>query len=199
MRLALLVFAIALLIGVLVGGRPTRLADVRFRWPLLGLAGIALQLVPGSGTLGTVLLLASFALLGAVCIANIRLPGFPLILAGLSLNLLVIGVNGGMPVTAHALIASGQRDTLTDLVRHGGSKHHLATDSDRLIVLSDSIPIGPPVRQAVSVGDILAYTGAGWFIVSGMRRRRRVGSLRQQQEPQQSRQPPDEEAAEASP
>ncbi len=205
MRLALFVFAAALLIGIIVGGRPSRLADVRFRWPLLGLAGIALQLVPASGTVGTVLLVASFVLLGVVCIANIRLPGFVLILIGLSLNFLVIAVNGGMPVTAHALVASGQRDTLTDLVRHGGSKHHLATSSDHLVFLADSIPIGPPIRQAVSVGDILAYTGAGWFIVSGMRRKRGVGSPKGphdgspspwEQEPQE---PPDEEVAEASP
>jgi hypothetical protein len=176
MRLALLALGGAVLVGLLTGGRPSRLAEVRFRWPILGLAGVALQLIPASGTLGVFLLLGSFVLLGLTVAMNVRLPGFPLILAGLALNFLVIAVNGGMPVTANALVASGQQGTLEDLVEHGGAKHHLATGADDLVVLADAIPLGAPVRQAVSVGDILAYSGAAWFIVRGMRRRGGVGS-----------------------
>ena len=200
MRLALFVFAAALLIGLAAGGRPARLAEVRFRWPLLGLAGIALQLVPVSGSTGRILLIASFVLLFVVCIANVRQPGFALILAGLSLNFVVIAVNAGMPVTAHALTASGQQGTRTDLLHNGGSKHHLATSSDRLVFLGDAIPIGPPIRQAVSVGDLLAYAGAGWFIVSGMRRKRGVGSPEGPESvSHRPEEPPDEGVAEASP
>ena len=44
---------------------------------------------------------------------------------------------------------------------------------DLLVV---DLPLGEPVRQAVSVGDILAYSGAAWFIVRGMHRRGGVGS-----------------------
>jgi Family of unknown function (DUF5317) len=176
MRLVLLALSIALLIGLATGGRPGRLAEIRLRWPVLGLIGIGLQLIPATGAVGMALLLSSFAFLGAVTTANLRLPGFPLIMVGLALNLLVISVNGGMPVTADALIRSGQRATMTDLMHHGGSKHHLATDSDRLVELADAIPIGPPIRQAVSVGDILAYAGVAWFVIRGMHRRRAVRS-----------------------
>jgi hypothetical protein len=176
MRLALLALSIALLIGLVTGGRPSHLADVRFRWPVLGLIGIALQLIPANGTLGTALLLSSFAFLGVVTAANLRLPGFPLIMAGLTLNLLVIAVNGGMPVTADALLRSGQRATMTELMQHGGPKHHLASDADELLPLADAIPVGPPIRQAVSVGDLLAYAGVGWFVVRRMHGRRGVRS-----------------------
>jgi len=175
MRLALLALGGAILVGLLTGGRPRHLAEVRFRWPLVGLAGVALQLIPAAGTLGMFLLLGSFVLLGLAVAVNVRLPGFPVIMAGLALNCLVIAVNGGMPVTAHALAASGQQATLRDL-ENGGAKHHLATGADDLVVLADSIPLGPPVSQAVSVGDILAYSGAAWFIVRGMHRRGGVGS-----------------------
>jgi hypothetical protein len=175
-RLALFALGGAILVGLLTGGRSGRLAEVRFRWPLAGIGGVVLQLIPASGTLGVALLLSSFVLLGLAAAANIRLPGFPLILAGLALNFLVIAVNGGMPVTSNALVASGQQATLKDLLQNGGAKHHLATSADHLVVLADAIPLGAPVRQAVSVGDILAYSGAAWFIVRGMHRRGGVGS-----------------------
>lgn len=176
MRLALFALGGAILVGLLTGGRPSRLAEVRFRWPLAGIGGVVLQLIPASGTLGVAFLLSSFVLLGLAAAANVRLPGFPLILAGLALNFLVIAVNGGMPVTADALAASGQQATLKDLVEHGGSKHHLATGADDLVVLADAIPLGAPIRQAVSVGDILAYSGAAWFLVRRMHRPGGVGS-----------------------
>jgi hypothetical protein len=175
-RLALFALGGAVLVALLTGGRPSRIAEVRFRCPLAGIGGVVLQLIPAGGTLGVALLISSFVLLGLAAAANVRLPGFPLILAGLALNFLVIAVNGGMPVTANALAASGQQATMKDLVENGGSKHHLATDADDLVVLADSIPLGAPVHQAVSVGDLMAYAGAAWFIVRGMHRRGGVPS-----------------------
>jgi hypothetical protein len=100
---------------------------------------------------------------------NIRLAGFPLIAIGICCNFLVIAVNHGMPVTRQALVASGQAYTLQMLVHDGGAKHHLADDSDRLLVLGDVIAIGP-LQQAVSVGDLFTYGGVVWLIVAGMRR-----------------------------
>ena len=181
MRLALFALGGAVLVALLTGGRPSRIGEVRFRWPLAGIGGVVLQLIPAAGMLGVALLISSFVLLGLAASANVRLPGFPLILAGLALNFLVIAVNGGMPVTAHSLAASGQQATMKDLVENGGSKHHLATDADDLVVLADSIPLGAPVHQAVSVGDLMAYAGAAWFIVRGMHRR---GGVRSPGDPQ---------------
>jgi hypothetical protein len=190
MRLVLFAIPAAVLIGYLVGGRLAHLAGARFRWPVAGLAGIGLQLAPVEGTGGRLLLIASFLLLVVAAAVNLRLPGFALILTGLCLNFTVIAVDGGMPVTQHALVASGQQETLTALKEEGGSKHHLASSSDELLALADSIPIPPPVGRAVSVGDLLAYTGAVWFVIAGMRRRDEVPSTEQ---------PPPDHVAEASP
>ena len=176
MRLVLFTLPTAVLLGYLTGGRLGRLETVSFRWPFVGLAGIALQFAPFAGTTGYVLLLASFAMLFVAAGANRRLPGFVLLLAGLWLNFLVIAVNHGMPVTMHALQASGQQSTLRELRANPGSKHHLATSDDILLPLADQLPIGSPVHQAVSVGDLLVHAGAIWFVVRGMRGAAAVGS-----------------------
>ncbi|GIV00991.1 MAG: hypothetical protein KatS3mg014_2606 [Actinomycetota bacterium] len=157
--------------GLASGGRPSRLGDVRFRWPALGLLGVALQFPPVGGTAGVALLLASFACLAIVVGVNLRRPGFPLVLLGLLLNLLVIGINRGMPVSEAAIRASGQLETLEELRGSASPKHHLMGPGDRLTFLGDVIPIPPPIRQAVSVGDLLALLGIGWFVVVAMRPR----------------------------
>jgi len=171
MRLVAFAFPLAIGLGYVVGGRLHHLGELRFRHAWAGLAGVGLQFVPAEGTAGFLTLLASFGLLVVAAVANRRLPGFPLVIAGLCLNLIVIGVNEGMPVTRDAIVASDQADTLDDIRDAGGAKHHLATDDDDLIFLADTIGIPSPVRQAISVGDIAAYAGAMWFVVAGMRRR----------------------------
>ena len=170
MRLVLLTLPIGVLVGLVLGGRVGRLASLPVRAPLLALLGIALQFVPARGTTGAILLVASFVFLCAFAIRNVRLPGFPLILLGLVLNLTVIAVNNGMPVTRHALVLSGQESTLHDLRADGGSKHHLATSGDELLPLADVLPLPPPVSQAISVGDIATHAGIVWLIVWGMLR-----------------------------
>jgi len=93
-----------------------------------------------------------------------------MILAGVLMNFLVIAVNHGMPVTPHALDASGQHDTLSELIRSGGEKHHLAGPNDRLLFLADVTPIRPPLAQAVSAGDLVAYAGVAFVVIAAMRR-----------------------------
>jgi hypothetical protein len=170
MRLVIVTIPVAIVVGYLAGGRLGNLANVRFRWPMSGLAGIALQFAPVAGTGGTLLLVASFLFLFVAAGVNRRLPGFAVILVGLWLNFVVITVNEGMPVTEHALVASGQVNTLADLRSGADTKHHLASDRDQMVFLGDAIPIPPPIHQAVSIGDLLAYSGAMWFVVRGMRR-----------------------------
>jgi hypothetical protein len=169
MRLIVFTLPLAIGIGYVLGGRLSSLGRVSFRWPLAGALGVALQLAPVGGSGGYLLLVSSFLLLLVAAAANWRLPGFLLVLAGLWLNFVVITVNEGMPVTREAIVASGQADTLDEIVYQGGSKHHLAGPDDQLLFLADRIAIPAPVRQAVSVGDLLAYGGAIWFIVAGMR------------------------------
>jgi hypothetical protein len=171
MRLVLFTFPIAIGLGYLLGGRLENLGGVRFRYAWAGLLGVILQFLPIEGTPGYVALVASFVLLLFVSASNWKLAGFLLVLAGLWMNFLVIVVNEGMPVAREAIVASGQADTLDDIADAGGNKHHLATDEDDLLFLGDVIAIPAPVKQAVSIGDIVAYAGAMWFVIAAMRGR----------------------------
>ena len=172
MRLILLTVAVALTIGLPAGGSLREFPTVKTRWWWLALVGVAMQFVIVGGGLETTLLLGSFLVLVVFVAANLRAPGFPLVLVGLLLNAAVITANQGMPVTRHALEASGQAGTLAELVTNGdGQKHLLADDDTPLLALGDVIALGAPIRQAISIGDILVHLGIGWFIVMAMRRR----------------------------
>jgi Family of unknown function (DUF5317) len=168
-KLILVVLGLAVLGGGLLGGRLSVLSRIHLRWPAAAIAGLALQLAPVPGrVLPVMLLVLSFALLGAFSCANLRIFGFPLVLAGTLLNLTVIAIDGGMPVARQALVASGQADALHALIAHGGAKHHLAGPGDRLVALGDVIALPPPVSQAVSVGDGLTYAGVVCVVIAGM-------------------------------
>ena len=171
MRLVLFTFPLAIALGYALGGRLSSLGEVRFRYGWAGLLGVFLQFLPVSGTPGYLVLVASFLLLVFVASVNWKLPGFLLVLVGLWMNFLVIVVNEGMPVTREAIVDSGQVETLRALRDDGGTKHHLATPDDDLVFLGDRIAVPAPVRQAISVGDVVAYAGAMWFVVAGMRGR----------------------------
>jgi hypothetical protein len=187
MTIILTTLAVSVLVGYLLGGRLGGLARLRLRWAPLAAVGLALQLVPGSaGSISLVLLYVSFALLAAFAIANARggVPGAWLILVGLWLNFTVIAVNQGMPVSREALARSDQLETLADLEAGGGAKHHLTRPSDRLLFLADVIALGPPVRQALSPGDVVVYAGVAWMVVVGMQRGRATGGRRSARVPE---------------
>ena len=174
MRLMLLVITLAVITGKLAGGRLDRLPHAGVRWALLALVGLALQLAPLPAPTALTLLYLSFALLLVFAAANLRRPGFLLILLGMVLNLAVIGANAGMPVSRSAIVASGQQDTLGELAEDGdGVKHHLADPSTRLLPLGDVLAVPPPVKQVISVGDIAVDAGVFWFVAGAMGPRRR--------------------------
>lgn len=170
----LLSFALILVVGYLMGGRLANLTTLRIRWTPLAVAGFALQLINPPGDWPLVMLMASFVLLWIFAIGNLGTPGFGVIAIGVALNFLVIVANDGMPVSAGALEASGQSDTMTDLTNLADTyvKHHLADGDDVVLFLGDVIAVPPPVAQAISVGDLFTYGGVGIVVVSGMRRRR---------------------------
>ncbi len=183
----MILIPIALVVGVLVGlatgGRLRALTEIRFRWWPLAFVGLALQRLPIPSMAGELdewigagLLVASYLVLLAFVAVNIRLPGFPLLALGFAMNAVVVTVNGGMPVGDSALreaFGSQYQDARQDLVAHGGTKHHLAREDDVLVPLADVIPVGPPVRQVVSVGDIVWLVGTAWAVAGVMRATRR--------------------------
>jgi len=170
MKLMAICMSVILLVGYLTGGRLRNLANLEIQWPWLALIGLALQFVTGPGTsVPLVCLYLSFALLIVFTIKNIRVFGFAVILTGVLCNLLVIGANGGMPVSKAALRGSDQGRFLGDLENNPYPKHHLATDDDLLRFLGDVIPLPEPIAQAISIGDILTYGGVGLVVVGAMR------------------------------
>src|SRR2546430_14940184 len=102
MRFLIGVLLLAVILGYAFRGRLRRIEGLKLRWWGLAPLGLALQLVPVTNhTAAVSLLIASYPILIAFCLANIRLAGFALIVIGLTLNLIVIAANPGMPVTKH--------------------------------------------------------------------------------------------------
>ena len=136
---------------------------------MLALAGLILQGVSLASDIGrsagSALLVGSYALLLLFAWANRRLPALWLVMAGLVLNILVIGVNSGMPVSASALETAGAR---TEGLGVGTAKHHLMGPDDNLTPLGDVIGIPPPIGAVISIGDVLLYAGVAILVVAVM-------------------------------
>lgn len=180
MLLIVLVVVVGIAVGLALGGTFRNLSELRIRfWPL-AILGLVLQLVPIRSHdlhwLAVALLIASYVVLLVVVVANLRVAGFPLIAVAFALNLLVVSVNGGMPVSASAVRegwgARGAPGLIEALERSGGEKHHLQRANDILVPLSDVIGIGPPISQVVSPGDILFLIGVGWVLAAATLGRR---------------------------
>ena len=153
------VFAIVvgLVFGLVTGGRIANLGLLRFRWPWLILAAVAIRaavlLTPLNRVAGAQYLyvLALVAIMVWTILHIKRLPGIWLVTAGAGLNLLVILVNGArMPVTPE-LAAS--------LARHGTMGQYIAMGSQtHLNPLADWISLYP-VPEVYSPGDVLVALG----------------------------------------
>jgi hypothetical protein len=177
------ILGIGLLLGWGLSGSIRHLGNLEVRlWWVIPL-GLALQLIPipqaadGPGRyLPFVTLLLSFLLVGAAVLSNWRLRGFPAVLLGVLLNLIPITVNQGMPVSARAVVQSG--GSVADVPRELGAKHHLERPEDAVTFLADVIAIRRPFRAVVSVGDLVMWLGAGWFLTFAM-----LGSPRRESRP----------------
>ena len=175
--LAIMLAAVA--IGYAFGGRLRNFDGLAIHWWPLAFAGLALQALPlpalwniSPRLVGGAALLLSYVLLLVFVTVNRWIPGAALMAIGLLMNLLVVGLNGGMPVSATAIERAG--GTVAVLEGSGSVKHHLATDEDLLAFLGDVIPVPPPVRVVLSVGDLLLYAGMVWFVIQVMRGRSRA-------------------------
>lgn len=161
-----------IVIGLVRGGSFERLAEASFRlWPLL-ILGIVVQGAAAFTADGAVpLILASYVLLLVFTAVNLHHAGMGVVFVGIALNVAVIGINGGMPVRADAIVAAGivERDQTPSL--DFGSKRHLETEDDRLTVLGDIIPV-PVAEEVLSFGDLAMSVGVAAVLVNLLRRRR---------------------------
>jgi hypothetical protein len=161
----------ALAAGLLAGGSLRSFERVYVRWWGVAALGLLIQLAPtpnfdtSSRLVAGLAVASSYGLLMAFIAVNPRVPAAILMFVGLAMNLVVVGANGGMPVTADAIRASGGHS-----FEVADGRHHLAGDADVLVVLGDTIPI-PGFGLVLSPGDVLLYAGLAWFVVAVMRGR----------------------------
>lgn len=170
MVIAVILLVAGLVAGLARGGRIENLGRAQLRYPGLVFAGLGVQvggeiaasyLDPplGQGA-GLAILAASYGLLVAFVITNRTLPGALFIAAGMALNLLVIGLNGAMPVSPDAARAAG-----LDPAGAPASmiKHEIMRPDTLLKFLGDVIPL-PLIGRIVSAGDVLLGIGVFLFV-----------------------------------
>ncbi|HWE57793.1 MAG TPA: DUF5317 family protein [Acidimicrobiales bacterium] len=157
MLLALVAVVAGVLAGLATGRRPPTTPQ---RWRLPGLIAVGVALEFGGqhlvdGPPGRLLMDVGYATLVVFAALNARRTGLVLIAAGLAANLLVVVVDGGMPVRDQPPTA-----------RLAG-QHHGLSSRDHLTFLADTIDVRP-VHVTFSPGDIVAALGAAVAVFAGM-------------------------------
>jgi hypothetical protein len=166
--------ALALLAIVpLTGGSLSRVVAVPFRGVGWLLSALLLQVLvisvlttlPHTVAVGGHM--ASYAMLAWVLWLNRRLPGVPVIALGAAANGITIAVNGGtLPASRAALRAAG-------IHLHAGFDNSGLVAHPHLAWLGDVMvtPSWLPLRNMLSVGDLLLLVGAALLVFVSARRR----------------------------
>ena len=151
---------LGLLVGLVAGGRPRNMGHRPLRALMVLLAAVVLQTLPQfvdvSGSTGLACVLGSYGLLLVFALVNVRFVGMPVVLLGLLLNIAVIGVNGGMPVRADAILTVDRAQKLSAI--DFGAKRHLEDPTDRITILGDVLPV-TPLGEVLSFGDVILAAG----------------------------------------
>ena len=184
MLLFLPTLAAGLLLGLVTGGRPSRLADLRLRAPWALWGALAAQVALGAGPLdrvprpvGVAVVLLSYAAVGAFLLANAvhSTPGLRVALLavtlGWALNLVPIVANGGMPVSEAAMARSGFPAGVD--ISEGRLGKHLPDEGAAFAGLGDVIAV-PALGAVLSAGDLVLGAGLAAAVALGMRPGRRV-------------------------
>ncbi len=170
--------AAGLIIGLLRGGRVSRLAKLRLRGTWLILLTLVIQalIFPWGEREALIrvgvqyLHIISYLPLLAFVYLNRRYWEIVLMGAGIVLNLMVILANGGyMPASPFALEQAGDRWLARYLEAHGVSGNVIVMGPDtRLNFLGDILFLPPtfPFASAFSLGDFLLGLGVAAFLAS---------------------------------
>ena len=166
---------IGLAVGLLLGGRPSGLSDLRFRWSWVFLSGLMVQVILFSdvvtervGALGAPIYVASTGLVLAAVLANRKIPGMLMVALGAASNLAAIIANGGyMPASISAMEALGK-------VEKTVYSNSSVVPQPALAPLTDifALPSWLPWANIFSIGDVLIGIGVVLVIAVAMRRAR---------------------------
>lgn len=162
--------ALALVLVPLTGGSFRRLARLHFESAWLLFAGLAIQVALEVVTLprerlddvGFALLLGSYVLILGFAMVNLRITGMSVVAIGIACNVLVIGLNQGMPYRAPV-----------DAPFETTVKHRPERPGDVLKVLDDRIVLPNPIAESVSFGDLILAVGIVDLVFRASRRTRR--------------------------
>lgn len=165
------VVAIGVGLGLLRGGRVEALFSTRPRWWGLFLAGLVLQAVaesfdiPGAVSLAVI---GYFAMIVALAANAGLIKGAGITAFGLAMNLIVLVLNGAVPVRFGALVEAGiiDSDTTRSQVTSVGHLLEIETSETTLGSLGDVIPI-ELLSTVISIGDLVTFAGV-IVIVSGV-------------------------------
>jgi hypothetical protein len=164
--------ALGVLVGLLLGGRLGRLANLPLRGLPLFAVAIGLQLAayppksapwhPGD-RVATWMWISSYGVVIAVALLNRHVRGFPLATLGMLSNLAAVSANGGhMPALRSAMADAG--------VDFSVRANSVAASSPNLPWLIDrwGAPWWVPMANVYSVGDVLLALGAVVIVAAGM-------------------------------
>jgi hypothetical protein len=161
MFIALILALAAVALGVARGGSLDSLGATQLRWIWLLFAGLALQIALAlwspawlTGARALLVILVSNLVILVFIAVNRRLPGMLVADVGVALNLLVIVLNGAMPVSLEAARAAGAEGAPGSTA----VEHEIMDSDTSLPWLGDVIPL-PGFEEVLSVGDLLLAGG----------------------------------------
>ena len=166
-------------IGLVRGGRPSRLLALRLRASPLAWACLAAQAALGVAgdrppdPVRDAAVVVSYAGIGLWLALNARAHAggvggaFAVLGLGWLLNVVPMALNDGMPVSAAAQEAVGAADEVVDEGHLW--KHVVATRDTEAAWLGDVVPVAP-LGAVISTGDVLLLAGVAGVIASGLRR-----------------------------
>ena len=109
-------------------------------------------------------------------VKNAPLRGALIAAFGVALNLIVLAINGAVPIRFEALSEAGLIDSTTERSQITSVGHllELETSDSRLASLGDTIPLGF-LNSVISIGDLVTFAGVIVIVSNLIAARRTVG------------------------
>lgn len=172
----------ALFVGWLLKGKLTRLVDVKIKYAWLVFVPLGLHIlvmiansahaVPEHSILYSSTHVIGFLALLVLALANSRLPGVKVMIAGIAANLVALVANGGMmPASKEVIIAVMGKHELDSIMKPGLLRHAFIDGTTKFRLLCDVIGLRRPyilMPGVYSIGDILTTLGFAIALIAIM-------------------------------